>query len=41
MWNERANDLPRICTEAVHAGADFQIVWRTLQLAVSKAFNIE
>ena len=30
MSTERANDLARICTEAVRAGADFQIVWRTL-----------
>jgi hypothetical protein len=30
MSNERPHDLARICTEAVRAGADFQIVWRTL-----------
>jgi len=30
MSKERANDLARLCTEAARAGADFQIVWRTL-----------
>jgi hypothetical protein len=30
MSKERANDLARLCTEAVHEGADFPTVWSTL-----------
>jgi hypothetical protein len=30
MSKERVQDLARTCTEAVKAGADFQLVWHSL-----------
>jgi hypothetical protein len=30
MWEERANDLARRCTEVVRKGDDFPTVWQTL-----------
>lgn len=30
MSSERANDLARLCTDAVHEGADFPTIWSTL-----------
>jgi hypothetical protein len=30
MSSERANDLARLCTDAVHEGADFPAVWSKL-----------
>jgi hypothetical protein len=30
MWEERANDLARLCTEVVRKGDDFPTVWQTL-----------
>ena len=30
MWEERANDLARLCTDVVRKGEDFPTVWQTL-----------